>query len=152
MIDNFVAEIVCPRLDHIQYGYVKAAGYYPSSVAHYGCDDGYVLYGLTQRKCLHDGTWYGKAPICKKSKQLPNPWFSIQQPMIMTDNFAAEIVCPHLPGPQYGSVRLTGYEPSAKAYYACDHGYSLYGLRWRKCRPDGTWYGKAPTCHPRKYN
>lgn len=47
-------------------------------------------------------------------------------------------------------VRYRGNTPSSKAYYSCNAGYELKGLKWRKCLYDGTWYGSAPTCLPIK--
>ena len=65
--------------------------------------------------------------------------------------YSIGIACPPLAHPQYGKVRVDGYIPWSKAYYSCDHGYVMYGLAYRKCLSDGSWYGKAPTCHPKKY-
>ena len=141
--------IVCPHLDHPQYGRVKVDSYSPSSRAHYNCDDGYILYGLTYRKCLADGSWYGKAPICRKSKSCI--FVSIFLIFIAKPFFInTGIVCPHLDHPQYGRVKVDRYSPSSRAYYSCDDGYILHGLTYRKCLADGSWYGKAPICRKSK--
>ena len=59
----------------------------------------------------------------------------------------AEVQCPELKAPLYGKVRVSGgYSPSSIAYYSCNSGYSLHGLRVRKCLHDGTWYGEEPSC------
>ena len=217
--------IVCSHLDHIQYGKVKVDRYYPSSVAYYSCNDGYELVGSASRKCLDDGSWYGKAPICRKSKW---PCWLLESCLLhfrtqelfalilITQNMAklgltatihhhrlttavmmamtfmayppgnvcltargmerlqsvvrvsphvcdifsiftmeifsihTGIVCPHLDHPQYGRVKVDSYSPSSRAHYSCDDGYALYGLTYRKCLADGSWYGKAPICRKSK--
>ena len=65
----------CGQLYAPQYGKVSVNGYSYSSTAYYSCDYGYELHGSYSRKCQHDGSWYGKAPVCLKAKiskeQLP---------------------------------------------------------------------------------
>ncbi|KAM7393974.1 hypothetical protein PAMP_020803 [Pampus punctatissimus] len=44
------------------------------SVLNYTCDDGYVLIGANESKCLHDGTWSNPPPLCKGvTCPLPKP-------------------------------------------------------------------------------
>ncbi|XP_029916369.1 beta-2-glycoprotein 1-like [Myripristis murdjan] len=44
------------------------------SVLNYTCDDGYVLQGANESRCLHDGTWSHPPPLCKAvSCALPKP-------------------------------------------------------------------------------
>ena len=62
------SEILCPTVDPIQYGKTNVTGYHPTSKVYYSCDEGYELRGLVWRKCLPSGVWYGKAPVCQKSK------------------------------------------------------------------------------------
>ena len=69
--------------------------------------------------------------------------------MIMHNIFLAED-CHKLHAPQYGKVRVTGYGHNSIAYYSCDYGYDLHGVDSRKCLYDGSWYGKAPICRPRR--
>ena len=68
-----------------------------------------------------------------------HPWYPI---------FAGD--CPRIHAPQYGKIRVSGYGPDSVAYYTCDHGYDMHGLNSRKCLHDGSWYGKAPICRPRR--
>ncbi|XP_028273405.1 beta-2-glycoprotein 1-like [Parambassis ranga] len=35
------------------------------SVLNYTCDDGYVIQGANESRCLHDGTWSHPPPLCK---------------------------------------------------------------------------------------
>ncbi|KAE8300732.1 CUB and sushi domain-containing protein 3 CUB and sushi multiple domains protein 3 [Larimichthys crocea] len=35
------------------------------SVLNFTCDDGYVMQGANESKCLHDGTWSNQPPLCK---------------------------------------------------------------------------------------
>ena len=59
----------CRRLDAPKYGKVIMTGYSYLSRAYYSCNYGYELDGAYSRKCQHDGTWYGKAPECRRSKR-----------------------------------------------------------------------------------
>jgi len=118
----------CPTLYAPQYGKIRVTGYGPDSVAYYTCDYGYEIHGLQSRKCLHDGSWYGKIPVCRPKKKN----------------------CPRLYAPQYGKIRVTGYGPDSVAYYSCDYGYDIYGPKSRKCQYDGSWYGKLPVCRPKR--
>ena len=145
---------ICPYLVDPPYGKVNQRGNTPSSVAYYSCNYGYVLYGLRHRQCLYDGTWYGVAPECRpvvKSK-----WHHHDLSVTSFDDhsyshYCLEPTCPPLDKPRNGQIRVYGYMPQSKAYYSCNYGYKLDGLQWRKCLPDGTWYGSAPTCHPIRY-
>lgn len=62
--------------------------------------------------------------------------------------FIVGAICPYLVDPQYGKVNQRGNTPSSVAYYSCNYGYELHGLRYRKCLYDGTWYGDTPECRP----
>ncbi|CAK6953320.1 LOW QUALITY PROTEIN: beta-2-glycoprotein 1-like [Scomber scombrus] len=35
------------------------------SVLNFTCDDGYVMQGANESRCLHDGTWSNQPPLCK---------------------------------------------------------------------------------------
>ncbi|XP_044202150.1 beta-2-glycoprotein 1-like [Thunnus albacares] len=44
------------------------------SVINFTCDDGYVMQGANESRCLHDGTWSHQPPLCKAvSCPLPKP-------------------------------------------------------------------------------
>lgn len=44
------------------------------SVLNYTCDDGYVMLGANESRCLHDGTWSNPPPVCKAVNcPLPKP-------------------------------------------------------------------------------
>ena len=58
--------IYCPDLEHPQYGSVKIIGKNVDGKAEYKCNNGYKLYGSSQRKCLYSGVWDGSLPTCKR--------------------------------------------------------------------------------------
>ncbi|CAB1458194.1 unnamed protein product [Pleuronectes platessa] len=44
------------------------------SVLNYTCDDGYVMQGANESRCLHDGSWSNPPPLCKAVNcPLPTP-------------------------------------------------------------------------------
>lgn len=44
------------------------------SVLNFTCDDGYVMVGANESRCLHDGTWSNQPPLCKAVNcPLPKP-------------------------------------------------------------------------------
>ena len=65
-------------------------------------------------------------------------------------------MCPDLPDPDDGSVKVTGRYPGQKATYSCNEGYQLVGFATRSCSHSGKWSGKAPICKrellPQEYN
>ena len=65
---NPSSKVQCDYLDDLDYGVVKHEGVYVGDNATYTCDYGYKLVGASVRKCLYNGYWSGKAPVCKKSK------------------------------------------------------------------------------------
>ena len=62
--------VTCPKLKDIPYGSVKMTGNKPGSTAHYKCDKGFKLVGDAWRKCLYNGYWDGKEPVCKRKHVL----------------------------------------------------------------------------------
>ena len=62
------SKVQCDYLDDLDYGVVKHEGVYVGHAATYTCAYGYKLVGESVRKCLYNGYWSGKAPVCKKSK------------------------------------------------------------------------------------
>lgn len=98
------------------------------AVAKYSCADSYQLVGISLRVCQGDETWSGEEPKC-------------------IINGSIDAGCPLLPQIDNGRVEIT--PPSmigSTARYTCHRGYHLAGRDTRKCRPDGTWDGKEPSC------
>ena len=60
------AAILCPDLRDPPYGNVKQKGNRPGATAHYTCDKHSKLIGNPWRKCLYNGYWSGKEPVCKR--------------------------------------------------------------------------------------
>ena len=145
----------CPKLPSLRYGKVIVNGYGSSATAYYSCNYGYELDGAYSRKCQHDGSWYGKAPECRRvarSKSLLYRlnWISNQVVQWMLPILYNIGGCAKLDAPTYGNVWVTGNYYSSVAYYSCNHGYELDGAYSRKCLHDYTWDGKAPECRPVK--
>ena len=62
----YCAAVTCPPLDDPPYGSVKVTGRKPGSIARYDCDKHTKLVGDDTRKCLNNGYWSGKEPVCKR--------------------------------------------------------------------------------------
>ena len=56
----------CPWLKAPDHGSIRIQGTYPGAYARYWCDEGYKLWGNTNRWCLQSGVWGGEKPICKR--------------------------------------------------------------------------------------
>ena len=66
---NISLEIVrCPDLYDPPYGSVNQTDNKPGSTAQYECDYGFKLVGDARRKCLYNGYWSGKEPVCKRKQ------------------------------------------------------------------------------------
>ena len=60
------AAVDCLSLSDPINGCVRVSATTYNSIAYYICNDGYNLVGQQNRKCQHDGTWYGDPPICER--------------------------------------------------------------------------------------
>ncbi|XP_064382161.1 sushi, von Willebrand factor type A, EGF and pentraxin domain-containing protein 1-like [Halichondria panicea] len=114
--------IKCPLLSPIVNAKITGTGLGVGSTATHECFDGFVLVGVSVRKCLTTGQWSGEEPFCKP------------------------VSCPDLHNPNYGSVRQTGTTLDHVAYYNCNKGFQLVGGRVRRCLTTGHWSGQAPVC------
>ena len=138
--------IRCPPLKDPPYGSVDQTGNKLGSTAHYDCDKGYKLVGDEYRECLYTGYWNGSEPVCKRKGMQNDDTVYNKNATFFTIFVGA--ICPYLVDPPYGKVNQRGNIPPSVAYYSCNYGYELYGLRHRQCLYDGTWYGVAPECRP----
>ena len=57
--------IRCPDLENPANGVVDDGDNLPGTRAVYKCNDGFRLVGSSKRLCQRDGTWDGRAPVCK---------------------------------------------------------------------------------------
>ena len=55
-------------------------------------------------------------------------------------------VCGSLQDPANGRVHYSSMRMNSRAYYSCDYGYNMMGVRNRMCRPSG-WTGDPPNCN-----
>ena len=116
-------QIVCPNLSNPPNGRVSlSTGVFIGSRATYTCDSGYSLVGVSTRVCQNDGTWSGRAPICRI------------------------IRCGGLNSPSNGLVTIINDTPGGTAVYTCNSGYTLVGRDTRTCQDDGSWSGIPPIC------
>ena len=92
------------------------------STATYTCDSGYFIVGENTRTCQEDGSWSGRAPICRIVR------------------------CGGLNSPINGRVSISDNTVGGIATYTCNSGYSLSGSGTRICQNDGSWSGSTPTC------
>ena len=119
---------------------MKLTGRKPGSIARYMCDKHSKLIGDNVRKCLYNGYWSGKEPVCKRKHITRIASF------ILNISLFIAILCPPLDDPPYGSVKLTGRKPGSIARYECDKHLKLVGDATRKCLYNGYWSGKEPVC------
>ena len=140
----FIA-ILCPPLDDPPYGSVKVSSRKPGSIARYECDKHFKLVGDDIRKCLYNGYWSGKEPVCKR-KHISDVASFILLIIPIFLLFTAIPLCPPLKDPPYGSVKVSGRKPGSIARYDCDKHTKLIGDDTRKCLYNGYWSGKEPVC------
>ncbi|CAH1249098.1 CSMD1 [Branchiostoma lanceolatum] len=90
-------------------------------VATFTCDPGYKLVGTSSLTCFSDGTWNGRSPTCT----------------------AVQCATPKPPDNGYTRGQKSYQEVM---YFFCDRGYNLVGAKSIRCRADGSWSGRVPTC------
>ena len=115
--------------------------------AEYTCDEGFTLRGQSWRKCLGNGRWSGKAPVCIRKTHV-SLYGSII--IIIMCIIIIAITCPDLDDPRYGYVRIASNRVGGTADYKCNRGFALVGDKWRKCLISGKWGGAAPVCIRKK--
>ena len=54
----------CPLLKNLENGITHGQQYSEGEHVSFTCNPGYWLHGLSERKCLTNGTWTGKQPSC----------------------------------------------------------------------------------------
>ncbi|KAL9989269.1 hypothetical protein ACROYT_G003802 [Oculina patagonica] len=94
---------------------------YPNMLR-FTCDEGYTLFGSSNRKCQANGTWSGTNAFCQAND------------------------CGPLLVPMNGTLsgNLTTY-PN-EVIFTCDEGFILKGSAVRRCQPDKYWSGNDTFC------
>lgn len=59
-------------------------------------------------------------------------------------------VCPELPAPESGTVRVGGRVVGGQTMYECEPGLVLRGDVTRTCQENGQWTGEQPICEGKK--
>ncbi|CAJ1069461.1 sushi domain-containing protein 2 [Xyrichtys novacula] len=60
----------CGWLPTPRNGEKNGTHYLEDDMLSFSCIDGYILYGSTERTCLHDGTWTGERPHCLRDDKV----------------------------------------------------------------------------------
>ncbi|XP_078575446.1 sushi, von Willebrand factor type A, EGF and pentraxin domain-containing protein 1-like isoform X3 [Branchiostoma floridae x Branchiostoma japonicum] len=109
--------VECNIPSKILYGKVTHSSLTYRSMASYHCDPGFVLEGVSEIMCEHDGTWKDRLPSC------------------------APVSCGN-PPTVLNSVRTgDNYTFGNTVAYTCKEGYRLRGSRQLVCKEDATWKG-----------
>ena len=102
----------------------------------YSCDPGYLLNGVTARKCNDGGSWDGARPTCHLD-------------MCAVTELPADDSNGN--GHSNGNVAVSR-DPAAGtkvATYTCAKGFELVGSAVRSCAANGQWDGLPASCAPR---
>uniref|UniRef100_A0A8C8XLW8 p-selectin n=1 Tax=Panthera leo TaxID=9689 RepID=A0A8C8XLW8_PANLE len=96
------------------------------STCSFSCDEGLLLVGAGELRCLGTGTWSAPPPQCQA------------------------FTCTPLLSPRNGTmtcVRPLGDSSyKSRCQFTCDEGFSLSGPEILDCAPSGHWTGPPPTC------
>ncbi|XP_068090442.1 sushi, von Willebrand factor type A, EGF and pentraxin domain-containing protein 1 isoform X2 [Hyperolius riggenbachi] len=114
--------ILCKSPNNILNGYVDVLNYSYMSEAHYTCEQGYKLHGLSKRTCQENKQWDGEEPIC-----IP---VACGQPPVLIN----------------GHVIGTDYSYGKYVEYQCQEGYRLTGDKRITCLENGHWSETVPSC------
>ena len=106
----------------IVLGFISDLNSTYETVQHYYCDKGFVLSGLNNASCLHNGMWSSDIPSCEPitciiPEEIPN-----------------------------GNVTFTSVKFGATAAYVCDDGYDIIGPSNVTCGANGNWSDSPPIC------
>ncbi|XP_070689494.1 sushi domain-containing protein 2 [Pempheris klunzingeri] len=64
LMETLEPVVSCGRLPTPRNGKKNGTHYLDGNTLSFTCNDGYVLFGSTERTCLDDGTWTGEQPYC----------------------------------------------------------------------------------------
>uniref|UniRef100_A0A8C9J6L8 Selectin P n=1 Tax=Panthera tigris altaica TaxID=74533 RepID=A0A8C9J6L8_PANTA len=96
------------------------------STCSFSCDEGLLLVGAGELRCLGTGTWSAPPPQCQA------------------------FTCTPLLSPRNGTmtcVRPLGDSSyKSRCQFTCEEGFSLSGPEILDCAPSGHWTGPPPTC------
>ncbi|KAF6293738.1 selectin P [Rhinolophus ferrumequinum] len=108
------------------------------STCRFTCDEGLLLVGARELRCLATGNWSAPSPECqgKTDCVAPAP--------------PAEVRCPALVTPGQGTMscrhRLGTFGLNTTCYFGCKAGFTLLGDSALSCRPSGQWTAATPAC------
>lgn len=104
--------------------YVIGYDYNVHSSIEYHCDNGHLLRGEAQLKCMENGEWSGDAPFCEY------------------------IDCGPLQPVPYGSFKYVQNSTfiASEAVYTCTNSHKLQGVNKRTCQENASWSGETPKC------
>ncbi|XP_015755011.1 PREDICTED: sushi, von Willebrand factor type A, EGF and pentraxin domain-containing protein 1-like isoform X2 [Acropora digitifera] len=94
---------------------------YPNKVI-FTCNEGFILYGSSQRYCQSDRSWSGNETFCKARN------------------------CGPLPAPNNGSQEGSLTTFPNQILFRCEEGFILRGSESRKCQANGSWSGNQTFC------
>ena len=90
------------------------------------CEEGYLIVGEANLRCLEDGTWDQETPYCQRVQ--------CQTPLV-----------------QHARIRAVSRELrfyfGDPLYVECHGGYELHGAAEMFCRADGSWSSSLPRCN-----
>nr|XP_027778651.1 P-selectin isoform X2 [Marmota flaviventris] len=126
-------DLPAPRRAQVNCSHPSGSFRY-QSVCSFTCEEGWLLVGEGELRCLATGHWSAAPPECQGVASVSTS--KVRCPALVASG-QGTMTCRH-PGETFGL--------DTTCYFGCKAGFTLTGDSTLKCKPSGQWTAVTPAC------